>query len=244
MRHWFFKQISIIVEYNCDASEPTTIAIIVFIIRIGVELNTNLIAIRIDMHNSITGNCNWYLIDLMTPGIFVYDIFNVMAFVMNIMNKILTLSSLLHALYFIFNGMISLSDKRIAIECFFGNNNDETVVMNKFYEIGDAEIVVTAFLTVIYFVMQVIDGLSLNILLSIEFDASIIAFDQLIIYSTSCLVTSAINIYFHPQVTHNVSYVFLFFSLLFFYCLGVINVVVIQYEKKYTHTKTNILRKI
>ena len=198
----FFKQFFIIVEYNCDASDPTTIAIIVFIIRIGDELNINLIALLIDIPNRITSNCTWYLIYRMTAGILVYDIFYVMVFVMDIMIKRLTLS-FLHTLCFIFDGIISHSDKQIAIEWFSGNNS--------FCEIGDAAIVLTAFLTVIYFVMQVMDRYSLDMILSVDFDASIIAFAQLILYSTPCLMTSAI--YFNQQVTRNVSYVI---SLSFF----------------------------
>ena len=189
----FIRQFSILVGCICNAIDPnSTIAIILFLIRISDESNINLIPIRIDIHNRIRSDCNWYVIDQMISVSLVFDIFNEMTFMMDTMIKTLSLPSFLRTLYFIFDGIILLSYKLITIECFVGNNNYETIVMNNFCTICGAAIVVAGCLTAIYPVMSGINGSSLNMILSIELDASIIAFAKLILYSTACLMVDAI----------------------------------------------------
>ena len=76
------------------------------------------------------------------------------------------------------------------IECIYNNNNNVAITINNFYKISGAARIFEMFLIVIYFIIiiQLIDGLSLNIIL-------LIGFGELILHLTVQFVN-----YCHIQV--------------------------------------------
>ena len=66
---------------------------------------------------------------------------------------------------------------------------------DNFYQISGAAIVVAVFLPIIYFVIQDMDGSSLDIILLVEFGASIGVFDQFTLNSTVHLPHGEIHCY-------------------------------------------------
>ena len=82
-------------------------------------------------------------------------------------------------------------------ESVYVNTSDVTTIIHNFYKIiiDGAAILIRVFWTVIYFVLQGIDKLSSNIILSMKFDTCITRSTQLILNSITQLSISAIYYY-------------------------------------------------
>ena len=183
----------------------------------GNNNDANMISMKINIYHGKEYNFN--IVNQNTLGINDNDIFNKITFIINIVVKVLRLLLFLDALPIIFDGINSNLHKLIESERNHSNNNNITVVLANVDTIRGTVIVFEFDRIVIYFIIQVIDESSLNILLIIEFDAIIITITQLVL---KLIVQTIIwEVFCHPQVIRNVCGVFssLFYPLSIFFGL-------------------------
>ena len=110
-------------------------------------------------------------------------------------------------------------------ECTYYNDSNVSIPISNFYKIGGAASIVEVFLIVIYFIMQLIDRLSLNIILLIEFCANIVVFAELILHLIVRFSIS-VNYCYTPVVneTLNIEHYLLWHDFLFVLDENVINI--------------------
>ena len=176
----FARQSSFIIGCNVGLVDPIVrIAIFTFIIAISYQLNdVDFMVIRIDIRIRIEYNQH-----VMT-GITVMNTSYICGIFLGILIEISTLSLLSHASSIILKNIVAHLNKVSAIECVCGDDSDATIIMNNICEFCNVAIVVGGILIVIDFVTQLIDRLSLNIILLIEFGANIDFFAPLILRVT------------------------------------------------------------
>ena len=145
---------------------------------------------------------NFKLVIQITIGIDVIGI----TFIMNIVIIVLRLPSFLDALPIIFDGINSNLHKLIEFERNHSNNNNITIVFASVDTTRGTAIVFEFFVIVVYFIMQVIDESSLNILLLMEFGAIIVTITQLVLKLIVQTIICAV--FSHSQVTRSVCGVF------------------------------------
>ena len=143
-----------------------------FIIGVSYKSNMfNQVSMKINIYHGTEYNYNF--INQVTVGIYVNDIFNETAFMVNNPAKISRLPSFLEALPIIFDGINSHSDKIFEFECNHDDNNNISVVISNMHTITNTTIVC----------VQVANQSSLNMLLSIEFYAIAVVITQLVFKS-------------------------------------------------------------
>ena len=166
---FFYTIFRFIIGCNVGLVDPIVrIAIIMFVIGISYELNdVDFMVIRIDIRNRIEYNR-----DVMT-GITVMSTSYICGIFIGILIETIFLKKI-----------VSHLNKVSTIERVCGNDSNTTIIMNTIYKFCNVAIVVGGILIVIDFVTQLIDRLSLNIILLIEFGANIDFFAPLILRVT------------------------------------------------------------
>ena len=135
------------------------------------------------------------------------DTFSIMPFVIDSFVEILISTLFVDTFSIVFAEINVGFDKLSKFKYNYVSNNDIIVIMNTFCTIGGAAIVIGFFSAVIYFVIQLIDKSSLNILLSIESHAIIVGIVQVVLYLGVQSSIDAIGC--NTQVMHNVCAVLL-----------------------------------
>ena len=167
---------------------------------IGYDLDSpDLLAIKIDIYD----------MDQTKVGVDACDTFSIMSFV---------IASFVEILIFVDTFSIVFAEinvdfyKLSKFEYNYINNNDIIVTMDTLCTIGGAAIVIEFLSAVIFFVIQLIDKSSLNIMWSIESHAIIIGIVQVVLYlgAESSIDAKGCN----TQVMHNVCAVFVIFFIL------------------------------
>ena len=198
----------------------------------------NSIVIRVDIRNK-----TWYNLDIVvriTVGINVYGIFNVVAFVVDVLiQKSIWISSS-DVLSIIFDEIALHSHQQSEFECDYRNNDHTAMVINNYYRIHATPILGAFLVDICHFILSVMDTLSLNIELPIEFEAFVAAIGQLML--NFAVPRSVDTVGSHKQVRHNVCAVFIFAFLFSFVCnFECVNVVLLI---KYVYNTLNIQHNI
>ena len=145
----------------------------------------------------------------------VNDIFNGMTFIAVISITMPVLIACLDILINIFDRIDSNLDKLSEYQCGYYYDIDTITITNTWYKIRDAVLIVTLFLSSIYFTIKTIDGLPINITLFIEFDVIIVVLIQLM--SILAVQSSIGAVDCDTQVIYNVCCVY--FITFFIFCL-------------------------
>lgn len=179
------------------------------VINIGCDLD------RIDICNRMANDCD---------EIDRYDISNEMRIIIYSLIKIsaLILISVVDTLPIISYGIDSNLDTLTEYHYNeYDNQNDTTIIIDIWYKIGTASFTVRLFVAanirghaVIYFIMKVIDGL--NTTISIQFHASVVEINQLILILAIQLSIGVV--YYDAQTICNVCVVFIIFLHFAFFC--------------------------
>ena len=190
---------------------------VIFGCNLRLDAIDQIIAIDNDsnqLHNSITVtaivyfkihyNCN--IISRIAIGIAVYDMFNVVTSVINILIK---LSMLVLFLDGLFDGMKLKLNKLTEFKYSYDNATSITMIVN--FNSSSIGVTETFCLAAICLMVQVITALTSTITVAIEFDANIVLMDQLLLNSGLYLSIDAVGC--HTQVLRNVCDVFYFFFL-------------------------------
>ena len=184
----------------------------------GNKKDANMISMKINIYHR--KEYNFDIVNQIIVGINADGAFNIIIVLISIAINVLRLPSFLDALSIIFDGINSNLHRLIEYECNHRNNNKITVVLANVDTIRGTAIVFEFCTIVIYFIIQVIDESSLNILLLIEFDAIIITITQLVLK----LIEETIiwPVLRRTQVIRSVCGVFslLFVSIVYFFGLG------------------------
>ena len=147
-------------------------------------------------------------------------IINEMASAVDILTEISILLSFSHVLTIVFDKIALNLDKKHESECDHANDGNVTTIMNNFYKIRATSIVFGFFWDVLRFILQAIDTSSLNIALSIKFEAIGIAIDGLTL--TAAVPPSTSTVSHHSQVVYNVCCIFLLLCVFFDFMMDVL----------------------
>ena len=193
----------ILVGLDLDLIDPLTATIeLLIVIRICYDLK------RIDICNRMGYFCE--TIYQIIIGVDVNDTFNRMTVTINVFIKITILLSFLNILTTISDGI----DPILAKVSEYDDNSDTTVIINTLYKVGVSTLIVVLFVHAIYFIMQVMDGLTLNITIPIEIDVIIVAMNHIaLILALQSIAAVLCDI----QMICNVCAIFIIFFVLFLF---------------------------